>query len=76
VVSVCDIFRASSGDCLLSCYAQSRKAAHTHASLASQSDWAWVPMSQTGPCVECGRLYIYIYIYQPGSRFKFPEADS
>jgi hypothetical protein len=38
--------------------------AHTRASLASKSGWARVPMSQTGPCVEChepdfGRLYIY-----------------
>jgi hypothetical protein len=43
------------------------KGAHTRTSLASESGWARVPMSQTGPCVEChepdfGRLYVYIYI--------------
>jgi hypothetical protein len=41
-------------------------AAHTRTSLARESGWARVPMSQTGPCVEChetdcGRFYIYIY---------------
>jgi hypothetical protein len=41
--------------------------AHTRTSLASESGWARVPLSQTGPCVEChkqefGRLYIYSYI--------------
>jgi hypothetical protein len=44
------------------------KGAHTRTSLASESGWARVAMSQTRPCVEChepdfGRLYIYIYIY-------------
>jgi hypothetical protein len=38
------------------------KGAHTRTSLASESCWARVPMSQTRPCVECheldfGRLY-------------------
>jgi hypothetical protein len=40
------------------------KGAHTRTSLASESGWARVPMSQTRPCVEChepdlGRLHIY-----------------
>jgi hypothetical protein len=43
------------------------KAARTRTSLASESGWARVPLSQTGPCVEChepdcGRLCIYIYM--------------
>ena len=29
------------------------KGAHTRTSLASESGWARVPMSQTRPCVEC-----------------------
>ena len=29
------------------------KGAHTRTSLASESDWARVPMSQTRPCVDC-----------------------
>jgi hypothetical protein len=50
-------------------------------SLASGTGWGRVPMSQTRPCVECqkpdfGRLYIYTYISEPGSRVKVPEADS
>jgi hypothetical protein len=49
--------------CIFNC-----KGTHTRTSLASESGWARVPMSQTRPCVEChepdfGRLYIYIYIY-------------
>jgi hypothetical protein len=53
------------------------KGAHTRTSLASESGWARVPTSQTRPCVEChepdfGRLYIS----EPGSRVKLPEADS
>jgi hypothetical protein len=52
-------------------------------SLASESDWARGPMSQTGPCVEChepdfGRFYVYIYVYihiqglsKRFERFKF-----
>jgi hypothetical protein len=53
--------------------------AHTRTSLASESGWARVPMSQTRPCVKChepdfGRLYIYIY--EPGFGVKLPEADS
>jgi hypothetical protein len=43
--------------------------------MASESGWARVPMSQTGPCVErhepdFGRLYIYIY------SSLAPEAES
>jgi hypothetical protein len=39
------------------------KCVHTRTSLASESGWARVPMSQTRPCVEChepdfGRFYI------------------
>jgi hypothetical protein len=42
------------------------KGVHARTSLASESGWARVPMSQTRPCVECHepdfvRLYIYIY---------------
>jgi hypothetical protein len=41
------------------------KDAHTRTGLASQSGWARVPMSQTGPCVEChepdfGRLLLLL----------------
>jgi hypothetical protein len=44
--------------------------AHTRTSLASESGWARVPMSQTRPCVEChepdcGRLYIYRLLISP-----------
>jgi hypothetical protein len=40
---------------------------YVRTSLASESGWVRVPMSQTRPCVEChepdfGRLSIYIYI--------------
>jgi hypothetical protein len=47
------------------------KGAHTRASLASESGWAQVPLSQTRPCVECHdsdfgglniRVYAYMYI--------------
>jgi hypothetical protein len=52
---------------LLNSKSWTSKGAHTRTSLASESGWARVPMSQTGPCVEChepdfGRLHIYIYI--------------
>jgi hypothetical protein len=33
--------------------ASHRKGAHTRPSLASESGWTRVPMSQTRPCVEC-----------------------
>jgi hypothetical protein len=44
------------------------KGAHTRTSLASESGWARVPVSQTRPCVEChepsfARLYIYTYTH-------------
>jgi hypothetical protein len=55
------------------------KGAPTRTSLASESGWARVPVSQTRPCVEChepgfGQLYIYRYtrIYPRLA----PEADS
>jgi hypothetical protein len=43
------------------------KGAHTRTSVASESGWAWVPMSQTRPCVECHepestRACVVIYI--------------
>jgi hypothetical protein len=46
------------------------KGAHTRTSLASESGWARVQMSQTRPCVErhkpdFGRLYIYIRAWLP-----------
>jgi hypothetical protein len=54
---------------------------HTRTGLASESGWARVQMSQTRPCVEChepdfGRLYICVYISEPGSLVKLPEADA
>jgi hypothetical protein len=55
------------------------KGAHTRTSLASESGWARIPVSQTRPCVECHEPDfggLYVYISEPGSRVKLPEADS
>jgi hypothetical protein len=51
------------------------KGVHTRTSLASESGWARVPMSQTGPCVEChesdfGRLYIHSFSILSADRSK------
>jgi hypothetical protein len=63
-------------------YLKHLKGGHTRTSLASETGWPWVPMSQTRPCVECHEpiMYVYIYIHtyisEPGSRVKLPEANS